>query len=80
MQASIVELRYHMKDVLKALDRNEVVQVLYRGKLKAKLVPERSEQEQKIVSQHPFFGMLQKSENSVEDLMTQLRRERFHDV
>ncbi len=39
MKASIVDLRYHMKDVLRAIDRGETVTVLYRGKEKARLVP-----------------------------------------
>jgi antitoxin (DNA-binding transcriptional repressor) of toxin-antitoxin stability system len=39
MKASIVDLRYHMKDVLRAIDRGETVTVLYRGKEKAHLVP-----------------------------------------
>ena len=32
MDASIVHLRYRMKDVLRAIDRGETVTVLYRGK------------------------------------------------
>lgn len=39
MDASIVDLRYRMKDVLRAIDRGETVTVLYRGKAKAKLMP-----------------------------------------
>jgi len=39
MKASIVDLRYRMKDVLGALDRGETVTVLYRGKPRAKIVP-----------------------------------------
>lgn len=39
MNASIVDLRYRMKDVLRAIDRGETVTVLYRGKAKAKLIP-----------------------------------------
>jgi len=35
MRASIVDLRYHMKDVLGVLDRGETVIVLHRGKEKA---------------------------------------------
>ena len=42
MNASIVDLRYNMKDVLRAIDRGETVTVLYRGKAKAKLMPMRS--------------------------------------
>jgi len=39
MDASIVDLRYKMKDVLRAIDRGETVTVLYRGKARAKLMP-----------------------------------------
>lgn len=39
MKATIVDLRYHMRNVLLAIERGETVTVLYRGKEKAKLVP-----------------------------------------
>ena len=39
MNATIVDLRYNMKNVLRAIDRGETVTVLYRGKEKAKLTP-----------------------------------------
>jgi len=39
MDANIVDLRYRMKDVLRAIDRGETVTVLYRGTAKAKLMP-----------------------------------------
>jgi antitoxin (DNA-binding transcriptional repressor) of toxin-antitoxin stability system len=39
MNATIVDLRYNMKDVLRAIDRGETVTVLYRGKERAKLTP-----------------------------------------
>ena len=39
MKATIVDLRYKMKDVLRAIDRGETVTVLYRGKEKARLTP-----------------------------------------
>ena len=35
MKATIVDLRYRMKDVLRAIDRGEIVTVLYCGKEKA---------------------------------------------
>jgi len=39
MNATIVDLRYRMKDVLRAIDRGETVTVTYRGKAKAALMP-----------------------------------------
>lgn len=79
MQASIVELRYHMKDVLKALERNEIVQVLYRGKVKASLIPEQSTKKAGHVNQHPFFGM-DLGDRSVEEVMQELRGGRFNAI
>lgn len=34
MKASILDLRYNMKSVLKALERNEEIEILYHGKVK----------------------------------------------
>jgi antitoxin (DNA-binding transcriptional repressor) of toxin-antitoxin stability system len=39
MNATIVDLRYNMKHVLRAIDRGETVTVLYRGKARARLTP-----------------------------------------
>ena len=39
MNATIVDLRYNMKHVLRAIDRGETVTVLYRGEERAKLTP-----------------------------------------
>jgi antitoxin (DNA-binding transcriptional repressor) of toxin-antitoxin stability system len=57
MKASIVDLRYHMKDVLRAIDRGETVTVLYRGKEKARLVPLAAKGKPKRASDHPACGM-----------------------
>ena len=59
MKASIVDLRYHMKDVLKAVDRGETVTVFYRGIEKAKLVPisKRKTTARNNLTSHPAFGM-----------------------
>jgi len=80
MKATVVDLRYKMNDVLKALDRNEEVTVLYRGKVKGVLVPSKEKKQLKI-KDHPFFGMLsQDSSQSVSDIMKDLRRPRYDDI
>lgn len=80
MKATIVDLRYKMNDVLKALDRNEKVTVLYRGKVKGILIPSGQKTQMKITD-HPFFGMAsQISKKSVLDEMEDLRRTRYNDV
>lgn len=56
MKARIVDLRYRMKDVLKAVDRGETVTVLYRGKEKARLVPIGAAPKTALRSD-PAFGM-----------------------
>ena len=56
MNASIADLRYRMKDVLRAVDRGEAVTVPYRGTPKAELVPIRGQVGAKLKDQ-PMFGM-----------------------
>lgn len=78
MQASIVDLRYHMNDVLKALERNEDVVILYRGQVKGILraSSEAPETTQKAIMQDPFFGM-HSSEKTVLEEMQALRGGRY---
>ena len=84
MQASIVDLRYKMNDVLKALERNEKVSVLYRGKIKGILVPSSTASKlnkRKKISEHPFFGMAPtNSDKSVAEEMDELRGGRYRDI
>jgi hypothetical protein len=80
MKATIVDLRYKMKDVLLALSRNEKVTVLYRGKVKGVLIPSGEKKKMKI-SDHPFFNMSsQVSNKSVPDVMADLREGRYDDI
>jgi len=78
MQATIVDLRYHMNDVLKALDRNEDVDILYRGKTRGVLVA-KVERTAGRVTGHPFFNM-SGSKRSVEVEMEDLRGGRYRDL
>ena len=39
MRASILDLRRHMREILKALDQNESITLTYRGQEKATIVP-----------------------------------------
>jgi len=39
MRASVVDLRYKMNEVLKALDRREKVTLIYQGKVKGTIDP-----------------------------------------
>lgn len=78
MQATVVDLRYRMSDVLKALERNEDVDILYRGKIKGVLVANAKRSETKV-SAHPFFNM-RSSPASVEAEMQSLRGSRYRDL
>ena len=79
MKATIVDLRYKMNDVLKALDRNEKVTVLYRGKVKGTLIPSSKKTKEKITD-HPFFGMSSNKDVSVQNVMDDLRGSRYNDI
>lgn len=79
MLASIVDLRYKMRDVLKALDRNEQVTILYHGQEKGVIIPVVDKKRKKKVKEHPFFGM-SKSKQSVDKLMDTLRGGRYDDL
>ncbi|GAB6095372.1 hypothetical protein JCM14469_16240 [Desulfatiferula olefinivorans] len=79
MKASIVDLRYKMNDVLKALDRNENVTVLYRGKVKGILIPA-TQKKAVNMKDHPFVGMAKDSDTPVSDIMNTLRQSRYDDL
>ncbi len=78
MQATIVDLRYRMNDVLKALERNEEVYILYRGKVKGILKPSR-EKEPGSIRQDSFFSMSSSPKKEVLEEMKDLRGGRYRD-
>ncbi len=78
MKASIVDLRYKTNEILKALDRNESVTVLYHGKIKGVIKPAKGKSVLKI-KDHPFFGMTKNSEQTVLEELANLRKPR-HDL
>lgn len=84
MKASIVDLRYRMKDVLKAIDRGEAVAVFYRGKKKAQLVPisKRKTTKKTTLTSHPAFGMWKDREDMKDpvDWVRKIREGRKFDL
>lgn len=78
MKASIVDLRYKTKDILNALNKNESVTILYRGKIKGIIKPAR-EPSTTPIKKHPFFGMLKENKKTVLEELDELRRPR-HDL
>ena len=79
MKASIVDLRYKMKNVLKALNRGEKVKILYHGKVKGIIHPERNKMDKKV-KDHAFFGMDQIHKKPVSEEMEDLRGSRTDDI
>ena len=79
MEASILDLRYKMRDVLQALNRREKVRILYHGKLKGEIIPAGTKSEHKS-SEHPMFGMfINENENPI-DIVNKMRRKRNNDI
>jgi hypothetical protein len=76
MEASIVDLRYKMKNVIEALERREVVKVLYHGEVKGTIIPESGGNKTKVID-HPFFGMKKEEQETVSEEMANLRRGRY---
>ena len=76
MKASIVDLRYKTNEILKALDKNESVEVLYHGKLKGIIEPVKNTNSTKV-KEHPFFNMNNENEQSVLDELSALRKPRY---
>ena len=73
MKASILDLRRRMPDVLRALDRNEAVTILYRGKKKAVLRPAgKANVGHASVTGHAAFGMW-KDREELQDVAATVR-------
>ncbi len=81
MKASILDLGYNMKSVLKALDRNEEIEILYHGKVKGRILPYRKPSSKNKLTEHSFFGMLaDDEEKSVTEQVDTLRGGRYNDL
>lgn len=78
MKATIVDLRYRMKEVLRALKRKESVHILYHGQEAGVIIPAKSSARSKA-SKHAFFGCADpsKKKESVEAMMIKLRGSRY---
>jgi len=83
MKASFVDLRRKSREILRALDRNEEVTVLYRGRPKAILraIPKTRKGETRA-EDHTAFGMWRDREDleDVRAFVASLRKGRSHDL
>jgi antitoxin (DNA-binding transcriptional repressor) of toxin-antitoxin stability system len=75
VRATVLDLRYRMKEVLQALEKGEKVSVFYHGKLKGTIIPAGPDSALRV-EDHPFFGMAADEARSVSDQMDDLRRGR----
>ena len=83
MKAGIVDLRRRTREILRALERNESVTILYRGKEKGVIHPSRGGRAQApSITEHPAFGMWRDREDmrDVRRVVRDLRKGRAHDV
>jgi hypothetical protein len=74
MKATVAALPYRMKEILKAIDRNQEVTIRNRGKVKGVIKPKISGGRGRI-SDHPFFNICQ-SKKTVQEVMADLRGEK----
>jgi len=82
MKATIVDLRYRTKDVLKAVERGETVTVLYRGKAKARILPIPEKGSGSKLDSQEAFGLWKDREDlrDVRGYVRKLRQGRFRDL
>ncbi len=82
MKVTVRDLRYRTKDVLAAVDRGEVVAVLYRGKEKARLTPLPKGGRGADPVPGKAFGMWKDRRDlrDVSGYVRKLRQGRFHDL
>jgi hypothetical protein len=76
MDASILDLRYRMRDVVKALDKREKVRILYHGKVKGEIHPAGTASLSKTAD-HPLFGSLKNERDNPTEVVAKIRRRRL---
>jgi antitoxin (DNA-binding transcriptional repressor) of toxin-antitoxin stability system len=77
MKASVMDLRYRTKEILRALDAKEEITLTHRGTTKGTIVPVKSNSKaSKALASHPAIGMWSDQNESVGELMTRIRKPR----
>jgi antitoxin (DNA-binding transcriptional repressor) of toxin-antitoxin stability system len=76
MNASILDLRYKTRRILRALENRERIMILYHGKPKGTIVP-LTRTKGPRVREHKFFGMSAPGAESVKNVMKKLRSGRY---
>lgn len=76
MKATVVDLRYKMPKILKALRLREPVTLLYHGKVQGTIIPVKSPV-RKSIKDSPLFGIRRKDKRSVKEIVDELRAPRY---
>ena len=79
MDASILDLRYKMRNVLSALNRREKVRILYHGRVKGEIIPSKGKGNLKT-KMHPIFGILKEEKGDPAEIVLKMRRSRYNDI
>ena len=82
MNATLVDLRYRTKDIMRAIERNETVHIFSHGKLRADLVPAKAKKAatkagRRSIFDDPIFGSRKDDTEPVQDMVRRLRTRRL---
>ncbi len=78
MRASFLDFRKQAAVIRATLNRGEMVDLTYRGKVIAKIVPDVGEQSKRVkVADTEYFGMNRNDEMSTEEHMREIRKPRY---
>jgi antitoxin (DNA-binding transcriptional repressor) of toxin-antitoxin stability system len=77
MKASVMDLRYRTKEVLRALEANEEIVLTHRGNRKGKIVPIAAESSERMkVASHEAVGMWADEVETVDEKLVRIRKPR----
>jgi antitoxin (DNA-binding transcriptional repressor) of toxin-antitoxin stability system len=77
MKASVMDLRYRTKEVLRALEANEEIVLTHRGNQKGKIVPMAAESSPRAkVASHEAVGMWADESEPVAEKLRRIRKPR----
>lgn len=80
MDVNAVDFRHNMKGVISALERNESVDLFYRGHFKGTIIPPQLNAERMDVKTLPGFGLLADDPRPVKEVIDTLRKSRCDDL
>jgi prevent-host-death family protein len=77
MKASVMDLRYRTKDILRALEAREEITLTHRGTEKGKIIPVKAiTRAHGSLHEHPAVGMWADRAETVPELISRIRKPR----